>query len=194
MIATLRLLCLLLFIGVVLLCRAAPVPALPTIPVNTNRFYFAVTAKNAVGESEQSNEVSVSQTNLTASPLVVTLAWDRVTNATGYALYQGDDTRTYTNCVPVGNVTTGSVVIVRPPPAPRIVRFSMTNGLSITLTNPSGSLVLRPNWRRVTSTTWPVWIEGKTYEPPSEWAMLAGYYTNKTQPTQVGTKISVERL
>lgn len=167
----------------------------PPIPQpETNHLYFAATAVDANNiESDYSNEAVAPYTRL---PVTVTLAWDASpsANVTGYRLYQGAESGAYTNVLGVGLVRTQAVTVLPLPPAPRIVRFSMTNGLSITLTNPSGSLVLRPNWRRVTSTKWPVWIEGKTYEPPSEWAMLAGYYTNKTQPTAAGTKIRVERL
>lgn len=184
--------------------------AVPPIPENTNRYYFAATATDNWGQtSDFSEEVSIPATN--RLPLTVRLVWDaplgwqmvdgkwQNTNTapgawlTNFTVHQGDGAGAYTNQVAAGPHLTAGVVISNPPPAPRIVRFYLEGGPSLTLTNPNGSLALRGHAWKVSKTRWPVALEGRTLNPASGWAWLAGPVTNGSQPGAERLRVRVER-
>jgi predicted phage tail protein len=86
---------------------------------NGQKYYFAVSAINAVGESEKSIEVSAMPCTVPSAPKNlnavagngnVTLTWappidDGGTSITNYTIYYGTTSGNYTNNITVGNVT-----------------------------------------------------------------------------------------
>jgi predicted phage tail protein len=87
--------------------------------INGQRYYFAVSAFNAVGESEKSNEVSAVPCTVPSAPQNltavagngnVTLTWEPPADnggmpITGYRIYYGTSAGNYTVNITVGNVT-----------------------------------------------------------------------------------------
>ena len=87
--------------------------------INGQRYYFAVSAFNAVGESEKSNEVSAVPCTVPSAPQNltavagngnVTLTWQPPADnggspITGYRIYYGTSAGNYTVNITVGNVT-----------------------------------------------------------------------------------------
>ena len=82
------------------------VPQAAALPERT--FYFAATTLDNGVESDYSNEV------MSTNPWPV-LAWDGVTNATGYAIHRGQESGIYTNTWKTGTTNTQFTV---PKPAP----------------------------------------------------------------------------
>jgi|GEM_PF-1437327 len=86
---------------------------------NGQKYYFAVSAINAVGESEKSDEVSAMPCTMPSAPQNltavagndnVTLTWhppasDGGSPVTGYKIYYGTSSGNYTTNITVGNVT-----------------------------------------------------------------------------------------
>lgn len=165
------------------MCLGADVPPVPNAivvrPVNTNRYYFAATAKDTNGESAYSNEASVPTTN---KPMTVVVAWDASpsSNVT-YTVYQGTNSGAYTNTVNCGTNLTASVTIL-PKVWITVLTFSMTNLPSLVLTNPQGSLLVRGRAWKVFNNQWPTVMEGRSLYPPSAWATLSGPVTNTSKP------------
>ena len=88
---------------------------------NGTKYYFAVFAYNASGQSVYSNELSAApaaSTSVPAAPVLntatagdkqVTLFWAAATGATGYKVYYGTAPGVYGAPVSVGNVTSYTV-------------------------------------------------------------------------------------
>ncbi|MBI3617463.1 MAG: hypothetical protein HY210_04500 [Candidatus Omnitrophica bacterium] len=78
-------------------------------------YYFVVSAKDASGESPNSNERSAMPVaapvlnTATAGDKQVTLAWTAATGAAGYKIYYGTAPGVYGTPITVGNVTTSTV-------------------------------------------------------------------------------------
>lgn len=177
-----------LVVGIVLIvmakmCIGSDMPPVPnsivTRPVNTNRYYFAATAKNTNGESAYSNEASIMVSN---TVMTVWVTWDEspTTNVT-YTVYQGTNSHAYTNSIDVGTNLIASVTII-PKIWKTVLTFSMTNLPSVVLTNPQGSLLVRGRAWKVFNSQWPTVMEGRSLYPPSAWATLSGPVTNTTNP------------
>ncbi|MBI5415287.1 MAG: fibronectin type III domain-containing protein, partial [Candidatus Omnitrophica bacterium] len=78
---------------------------------NGTKYYFAVFAYNAAGQSIYSNELSATPiaapvlNTATAGDKQVTLTWAAAAGATGYKIYYGTTSRVYGTPVSVGNLT-----------------------------------------------------------------------------------------
>jgi parallel beta-helix repeat protein len=91
--------------------------------INGQRYYFAVSAINAVGESPKSNEVSAMPCTVPSAPQNltavagdgnVTLTWqppadDGGSPITGYKIYYGTSPSNYTTNITVGNITSYTI-------------------------------------------------------------------------------------
>ena len=97
------------FLGLLIATHGEPpeVPQAAALPERT--FYFAATTLDNGVESDYSNEV------MSTNPWPV-LAWDGVTNATGYAIHRGQESGIYTNTWETGTTNTQFSV---PRPMPR---------------------------------------------------------------------------
>lgn len=108
--------------------------ALPVVVWHTN--YFAATCTDNAGlTSDYSMELITRWTNRT---MTATFAWDRSpsTNViTKYTLLQGAATRAYTNTVSAGTNLTATMTIPKPPVM--VLLVSLTNGPSLSVTNPA---------------------------------------------------------
>ena len=172
---------------------AGPMPMLP--PPETNTFYFAATATDNFGlESDYTtNRVSASSTSW---PMRVTLAWDPSPSTniiTNYKVYAGWEDRMWEYTTNAG--TNLTVQMVLPPPAPPrdlVVTLSMTNGLSLTLTNPVSNLLVRGRSWKVFNKRWPVVMECRSATVPGPWSTLAGPVTNTSQPSPASLKVRVQ--
>lgn len=153
----------------------------PSVP-SYEYFYFAATCTDTRGlESDYSNEVWLETTN--RPPLTVTLAWDKSpsTNAiTNYTIYQGPDTRTYTQQVSVGLCLSGSVTIL-PKIWTRVVSFTCSNAPSLVFTNLAGPLYVRARSWQARDQRWPTLLQGAN-SPKGPWSDLTGIITNATKP------------
>lgn len=95
--------------------KAAPINSLPAPIANTpttstsggsltaGTYYYVVTAKNALGETLASNEVSITTTGSTSSN---TITWGAVSGATSYDVYRGTAAGAENKQYALGNVTT----------------------------------------------------------------------------------------
>lgn len=102
-----------------------------SLPARTNVYFFAATCYNAIGlESGYSTECVFTNRQGGTNHFchTVTLAWDKSldTNVTGYRVYQGGVSKTYTNLTDVGNKTNLTVVLI-PPPKPTVITVAGTN-------------------------------------------------------------------
>lgn len=91
------------------LIHAQPLPpAAQALPTKTNLTYIAATSYDVTGLESAgfSNEVIATNASM------VNLAWDRVTNAAGYNLYYGTNSRSYQHMVNAGSNTTFTLVVV----------------------------------------------------------------------------------
>lgn len=158
---------------------------LPKPSPETNWFFFTATAQDDRGlESDYSNEVMLVTTN--KPPLTVKLAWDPSPSTnwiTNYALYQGPDSRTYTQKVNVGTALTGSVPIL-PQIWTLVVSFSGDGVPGLTLTNPGGNLFVRGRTWQARNQLWPTVLQG-SISPSGPWSDLSGILTNYTRPSMI---------
>lgn len=156
----------------------------PSTP-SYNYYYFAATCTDTKGlESDYSNEVCLETTN--CPPLTVALAWDKSpgTNViTNYTIYEGPDTRTYTQQVNVGLCLTGSVTI-HPRIWKTILVFACSNAPGLSLTNLEDNLFVRAHAWQAKNQRWPTVLQG-AYDPSGPWSDLTGIITNATKPTLV---------
>lgn len=145
-------------------CALWAFPALPRLIVTPPRFttnYFAVTATNSAGGSDYSNEATFINSNRQPT---VALAWDRSPDptVTGYRMYWGRSSRTYTNSMPVGNTNYATVQLFLPPKTNLVISISTTG------TNLQCANKLAGPWYFLNRTTmmvtnpalWPVFYRG----------------------------------
>jgi hypothetical protein len=132
-----------------LACIAAMVPP-PVAYAGTNRYYFAATV---AGESEYS--VELPWTNV-AKAKTVTLAWNPVTNATGYRIYVGRASRTYTE-----QYAAGASLSLTVPLAPTALTNFVVDVTTTGATNLARASGLKGPWLKLNKTTW-----RGTNEPP----------------------------
>ena len=187
----------------------APPPPLP--PINlyvvewpTNCWHFAATAENQEGEeSDFSGEATLSMYSSAGSrfgtnnQLTVRLAWDPTPANTGmvfYAVYWGTNTGVYTNHAHFGTNLVGEIVIQRPPPPDRVVRFYIEGGPSLTLTNPPQNQFLRGWASRIGPHNWPVEIQARPADRDGPWVGVAGPATFDHEPTPQELDIKIERI